>query len=214
MNKGNELRSKYKNAILSDAVINKIHEERQVDDDGNPQPKKRKVYIIKSLKHPDEVWELRQVYGKGFFLIGVYSDVNTRISNLTEDYRLTIDKANELIKRDENEDLDDADYGQHTRDTFYLADFFLESVSDIDILKSNIKRIIDILFSSPYVTPTFSEYAMFIAYATSLRSADLSRQIGAVITKNNEILASGVNDCPKFGGGLYWPEFNNDKKKN
>ena len=46
-----------------------------------------------------------------------------------------------------------------------------------------------------------------MAYANSLRSADLSRQIGAVITKKNEIIASGANDCPKVGGGLYWLEY-------
>jgi deoxycytidylate deaminase len=41
-----------------------------------------------------------------------------------------------------------------------------------------------------------------------LRSADLSRQVGAVVTKGEEILSTGANDCPKFGGGLYWPEYN------
>ena len=44
-----------------------------------------------------------------------------------------------------------------------------------------------------------------MAFSSSLRSADLSRQVGAVVTKNNEIIAMGVNDCPKAGGGLYWP---------
>lgn len=50
---------------------------------------------------------------------------------------------------------------------------------------------------------------MFRAYIASLRSADLSRQIGAVITKNKEILAEGVNDCPKAFGGLYWSLYEN-----
>jgi deoxycytidylate deaminase len=46
---------------------------------------------------------------------------------------------------------------------------------------------------------------MFLAFAAALRSADLSRQVGAVIAKDKEILATGANDCPKAGGGLYWP---------
>ncbi|MPM32771.1 hypothetical protein SDC9_79336 [bioreactor metagenome] len=46
---------------------------------------------------------------------------------------------------------------------------------------------------------------MFMAYSSSLRSADLSRQIGAVVAKDNEILSLGANDCPRVGGGLYWP---------
>ena len=47
---------------------------------------------------------------------------------------------------------------------------------------------------------------MFLAFSASLRSADLSRQVGAVVAKGDEILATGANDCPKSGGGLYWPE--------
>jgi deoxycytidylate deaminase len=48
---------------------------------------------------------------------------------------------------------------------------------------------------------------MFMAFAASLRSADLSRQVGAVITLGSEICSTGANDCPKPGGGLYWPRF-------
>jgi cytidine deaminase len=46
---------------------------------------------------------------------------------------------------------------------------------------------------------------MFHAYTVSLRSADLSRQVGAVITsENGEILAVGCNDVPKALGGTVW----------
>jgi deoxycytidylate deaminase len=47
---------------------------------------------------------------------------------------------------------------------------------------------------------------MFMAFSSSVRSGDLSRQVGAVITKNLQILATGANECPVFGGGLYWAE--------
>ncbi|MBF4222540.1 cytidine deaminase, partial [Vibrio anguillarum] len=57
------------------------------------------------------------------------------------------------------------------------------------------------------VTPTFDEFAMFMAFSSSLRSADLSRQVGAVMTKNKNIIATGANDIPQAGGGLYWPEY-------
>ncbi len=53
---------------------------------------------------------------------------------------------------------------------------------------------------------------MFHAFSASLRSADLSRQVGAVIAKEDEIIAAGANECPKFGGGLYWPMFNEETK--
>ncbi len=53
----------------------------------------------------------------------------------------------------------------------------------------------------------------FMAYSASLRSADLSRQIGAAICNNNEVLAMGANDCPKFNGGLYWPLYDESEEE-
>ncbi len=47
---------------------------------------------------------------------------------------------------------------------------------------------------------------MFAAYTASLRSACLSRQVGAAITDTHgNILSTGCNDVPRTGGGLYEP---------
>ena len=61
------------------------------------------------------------------------------------------------------------------------------------------------LFSHPYVTPTIDEYGLFQAKAAALRSADLSRQVGAVImTDDGQIIAAGCNEVPRAGGGAVW----------
>jgi len=70
----------------------------------------------------------------------------------------------------------------------------------------------DIIFGDPFVTATFHEYAMFMAYASATRSSDMSRQVGAVITKGTDIISTGANECPKAFGGTYWPLF--DDKQN
>lgn len=114
----------------------------------------------------------------------------------------------ELITRDEHEP---ERYGQHTRDTFHLADFFVAEENNDDKLRPSIHRYLDLVFACPTITPTFNEFAMFMAFAASLRSADLSRQVGAVIARSNEILSTGANDCPSPGGGLYWPSFIGDR---
>jgi deoxycytidylate deaminase len=47
---------------------------------------------------------------------------------------------------------------------------------------------------------------MVLAYGASLRSAQLARQVGAVVlSSDGEVIATGANDVPRFGGGLYWP---------
>jgi len=51
---------------------------------------------------------------------------------------------------------------------------------------------------------------MFMAFSSSVRSGDLSRQVGAVITNNQQIVATGANECPASGGGLYWAEVDNE----
>ena len=57
---------------------------------------------------------------------------------------------------------------------------------------------------------------MYAAKSASLRSADLSRQVGAAIfTKDGELIAQGCNEVPKALGGTYWdseePDFRDVK---
>jgi deoxycytidylate deaminase len=167
----------------------------------------RSAYIVRSLKHPSEVQSLREIYSNGFYLIGVHSEEKRRQKYLVEEKLITNEQAEQLMLRDEDEHTVS---GQRVTDTFHLSDFFVRISSNEDQLKKSIWRILDILFGNPYRTPTFDEYAMFLAFSASLRSADLSRQVGAVVSKNCDVLSTGANDSPKFGGGLYWPELNSE----
>lgn len=204
--KGNKARKDSgDNSILALGVSSEIFRNREQDEQHNVKPKGRIAYIVNSLKNPDEVARLRNVYMEGFYLIGVHSDKKQRYEYLTKEKNIEPEGAEKLIERDEDEV---EGHGQHTRDTFHLADFFIHyDSSDLNQLKESLWRILDLIFCNPYITPIFDEYAMFMAFASALRSADLSRQIGAVIGRNNEIIATGANDCPKAGGGLYWSEY-------
>jgi deoxycytidylate deaminase len=206
MDAGDEARRFAKNnSILALGVAANIAATRPSDRTTREQKHcPRKAYVINSLKHPEEVARLREIYPTGFYLIGVYSDAERRHRRLTTEKRLTPQQADRLMRRDENEYLA---HGQRTSDTFHLSDFFVRVDENQDRLKSSLWRILDVLFGCPHLTPTFDEYAMFMAFSASLRSADLSRQVGAVVTRHNEIIATGANDCPRFGGGLYWPTY-------
>lgn len=204
MDLGNKIRiAAADNSVLMKGVARQLFLNREHDENGYAQPKKRVAYIVKSLKHPDEVDFMRDAYGDAFHLIGVTSSYERRRKTLIERQGLTREKAEELLERDANEDLKQ---GQHTRDAFQHADYFICTTEDTDQIYNAAGRFIDLLFGDPFISPNFDEYAMFMAYSASLRSADLSRQIGAVIAKDNEILSMGANDCPKVGGGLYWPK--------
>jgi deoxycytidylate deaminase len=202
MNAGNSLReTSSRGDLFALLAINEISKKRIGD---NPAPLERHAHIIRSLKHPDEVETLRQVYGPGFILIGVSSSIESRRKYLLDEKGVPPKEVERLIERDDKETHPDG-LGQSTRDVFQMADAFITS-DDNESLSKQISRTLDLLYSKPVVPPTSDEYAMFMAYAASLRSADLSRQVGAVLTNDqSDILATGANDVPKFGGGLYWP---------
>jgi deoxycytidylate deaminase len=194
------------NAILALGVAAKITEIRA----SIPQPHRKLAFIVSSLKRPEEVRCLREIYPRAFYMVGVHSDESRRERYLVEEKRIQAAQAKQLILRDENED---DDHGQRLSDTFHMADFFVRVDGLEDRLRESLWRILDILFGAPDRTPTFDEYAMFLAFSASLRSADLSRQVGAVIAKGYEVLGTGANDCPKATGGLYWPELNTTSQR-
>lgn len=164
------------------------------------EPLSRTAHIVLSLKRPEEVATLRKVYGDGFFLVGVFATEKERLEHLLNQNAPKQD-AIDLIKRDSEE----ADaYGQKTRATFYLSDVFVQLKDEA--YAEQLQRFFDLVFSNPFITPTQREHAMFLAYASSLRSGQLGRQVGAALTSSSgDVLAVGCNDVPKPGGGLYSP---------
>lgn len=203
MDGGNELRARHNRGdVLALSAIGSIRQLRAKRNPDNEGPAPRTAYFLRSLKHPDEVQTLREVYGRGFFLVGVSSPRETRLKVLTEHRDIHQEKAENLLKRDESEQ---AGHGQQTREAFHLADAFVALGNDDSENREQLWRLLDILFGQPFITPTKDEYAMFLAYAASVRSADLSRQVGAVITTDDgEVLSTGANDVPAPQGGSYW----------
>lgn len=197
MKAGDNLRKKQgNNGILAYGASKLIVQNR-------PSGKGKTAYIVNSLKHPDEVEVLRKIYGQGFYLFGIHADKKRRLHYLEQDKGLTATQAAELAEVDEDEKLA---HGQRTRDTYHLADFFLNFGKNDDQVKNTIQRFLELIFSHPFKNPTFDEFAMFMAFSSSVRSGDLSRQVGAVISHNQQIIATGANECPSSGGGLYWAE--------
>lgn len=174
-------------------------------------PAQNSCYIIDSLKHESEVSALRRIYGDNFILISGFSSIHERENQLcdaiakshTSTQNGTFkDEASELIKTDAKRPGEKL--GQSLRDTFPLADFFIRVSGDYE---SELERFLKLYFGSPYITPRKDEFHMFEAKAKAYRSADLSRQVGAVIVDNDcNIVSSGCNEVPMANGGSYWPD--------
>lgn len=201
MDSGNELRNESNDnsfvALDAARVISEVREKREKEG-----KTKRVAYIINSLKHDEEIKRLRQIYSEGFYQVSLYESSQRRSEYLIKDKGMQTQQVDELIQRDEGEEKG---HGQHTRDAFHLADYFVKYDGSYDGLRNSCFRFLSLIFGDPFITPTFDEFATYMAFTSSLRSADLSRQVGAVIARDETILSTGANDIPKFGGGLYWP---------
>lgn len=204
MNVGNKLRELHDIDYIALEVAAKIRDLRK----SYNGTKKRVAYIINSLKHDAEVSSLKKLYGNIFFQISIFESEEKRKETLNNTVGMTLEEADKLIKRDEKED---DKWEQRTSVAFPLADYFVKFDDKSGIHINNaINRFIKLILGNAYITPTFPEFATYMAFMSSLRSSDLSRQVGAVIAKDDNILSIGSNDVPKFGGGIYIPTYNED----
>ena len=192
---GNNLRARTSNEILALWAMAEINALR-TDQERQPCT----AWIIRSIKHPDEVRALRAVYGPGFYLLGLFVPEDHRRWCLQQK-QLLLPEIDALIERDQAEDFG---HGQHMRGAFELADFFVRHAGDTRDTCAAVDRFLRLVFGKAVETPTPDENAMFLAYASSARSGDLSRQVGAVVWKDRiGLVATGCNDVPAAGGGLY-----------
>lgn len=208
-NKFRELIGK-ENALAS-LAIGEIRDLRFKETGSKEKIASRCAYILRSLKTPEEVQLLREIYGNAFVLIACSAPYHARRYYLSERIAQShhqfqqdqfLSTAEKLIQADQEER--DNDFGQNLKNTFPRADVFVDS-SDAKSLRTSIERFFDLLFGNTFHTPTRDEYAMFQATGAQLRSSEPGRQVGAAVaTDDGNIIAVGTNEVPKAGGGLYW----------
>ncbi len=220
---GDELRRKFGNDVLAKMAIAKIGADRLKSygefsdraNEGEKHPDKqiqahRICHVIDSVKNVDELKLLRLIYGEALFAIGVFSPLEIRKKNLERPGALNAIDIHKLIDTDSGEEFS---HGQSVRDTFPQCDFFLrvdEPITGptedkaIGQLVEKLRKFLNLIFRTAVVSPTPEENAMYAAASAARNSACISRQVGAAVTSNvGELLATGWNDVPSSGGGLY-----------
>ena len=215
---GNAFRRTFGNQVLAGlSVTDFINQDIKSVDNGSS---KRKAYVVDSLKHPEEVKLFRDIFGSQFWMVGVVSSDLTRFNRLKQRKEFSEGIFNFLSEEDaDGDDQRDVDRkfksGQATVKTVLEADyFFANDFATKDEIEADAARLSRLMFGIQVVSPTDNEVGMNAAYQASLRSACLSRQVGAaIVAATGEILSTGHNDVPKFGGGLYGPSpVNQDRR--
>jgi len=211
IDQGNKIREYYNNkSILVELAIQEIHISRLIDgrkagSDEIPKIEdlitRRKCYIFNSIKNKEELLLLRRIYTDNFYQFSVFSPLEER-KNILRKKDLSLTEIDDIVNIDE---YDNNEFGQNVRGTFTDGDFFLRvSEKNISKLNDKIQRYLHLIFESKIITPTLEETAMYSAKSASGNSACLSRQVGASITdERGNLISTGWNDVPKFGGNLY-----------
>lgn len=180
-----------------------------------------RAYILDALRHPAEVNLLRHLYQDAFVLIGVVCDQDIRENRLSGKFKNSKpDEIAAFMRRDEK---DNARHGQQVAKTFQLADFYVDNTPDRFLytetgeksqenpdwdINDKLQRLVRIVRGDGIERPMIEETAMHQAYSAQLRSACLSRQVGAaLIDGSGNLLATGTNEVPKAGGGVYGETF-------
>lgn len=221
MDAGNELRKAInRNDAVALLSLFAIADVREAITQDLSTPAERTAYLLWSLKTPEEVTTLRTIYGWRFVVIAAYSPRRMRVENIARrisssrhefDWRRYLKEAEHIVRRDESEKLENQ-HGQNVRETFPLADIFV-NVDDGPDLNKAVNRAVEICFGYPFHSPTRDEYGMFHAHAAALRSASLGRQVGAALAfEDGDILTTGCNEVPRAGGGLYWCDDRQDHR--
>jgi cytidine deaminase len=227
-NKGDAFREQLNDgAALARSAIAEIRVSRAQVSGSPDRPALGYAYILRQLKHPEEADLLRRVYGGSFVLVAGHAPRGARIKDLASRMARIAAvpgqeqsfeaRATEVIEFDEKQD---SEFGQNTRDTYPKADFFANL--GVPHGEGEVGRFVRLLFGHPFHTPTADEYAMFQASAVALRSSDDNRQVGAVIVdltrgldgkpRNADVIASGMNEVPRGGGGVYWDQDSPDHR--
>lgn len=204
---GNKLRENFGDSYLADRAIEKIAFERdqrggyvEINDRRVVKPEKR-AYFLDSLKNPAELKRLRQVYGDLLWVISVFATDEVRLQRLLE-IGMKEDVARHAMKRDYEEE---EKFGQKVSKIAHQANYFIRNNSDTkDDIDKPVDRFLETIMGIKLHTPDAYERGMMEASSVAVRSACLSRQVGAAVyDKQGQLLGVGCNDVPKFNGGLY-----------
>jgi deoxycytidylate deaminase len=191
--------------------------EKPVLPDGKPR-----AFIVDSIRHPAEASLLRRIYGDAFVLIGVVCEHDERLRRLSKKYSDAGESAAEaFMKRDAKAS---EKHGQRVSDAFHLSDFFVDNTARRILddrrtsnpdwkVTEDLERLIQLVTHAKIARSTTAESAMHAAAGAAMRSACLSRQVGAaLIDADGNLVATGTNEAPKAGGGVYGQGFEDNEE--
>lgn len=160
--------------------------------------------VIDAIRNPLEATYFQERFAS-FYLLAISCNDETRkerlkAKGLSDESIASIDKV-EYSRLDLDDEKSFTD--QDIQGCLQKADVYMDSnaktedFSSEQLLTTQIIKLVSLAQKPGLITPTPEERCMQVAYTSKLNSGCLSRQVGAVVTKNNfSIKSVGWNDAP------------------
>ena len=185
---GDELRAPDNyHVLVEEALLKALRRE--------PRPQRIAIDAIRNL---GELRWLQRSLGENFALVAVYADKALRF----ERYRSIYDSIQQFEEDDQRDQGEEEAWGQQVgrcvdnADVLVLNDAQLDEFERDEILKPRLERFVSIIEGRNIEYASTDEVLMNLAFAASHGSKCLKRQVGAVIARGAEPLATGYNENP------------------
>jgi len=219
MNAGDDLCRQVgrQDAVVGPALAD-LREKRREINGSSDTPALRTAYIFSTLKRPKEAETLRTIYGHWFYLVGAQAPYGFRRNNLLSEVQNTRtnptkaeNETDSLLLRDRKDE--ENWFGENVLQTFPRSDVFVDVSSSG--YENEVQRFFNLIFEQvddATGTPRNDEYAMAMAHFTARRSSSLTRRVGAtLVDSKGQIVATGMNEVPKYQGGHYTSDDSNGR---
>jgi len=178
-------------------------------------------FVIDCLRNPNEVIYFRHRF-PNFYLVSIFANYKNRFHRRLKDLMVTdaIDTNQKCVEQEfeERDKLDSGNQNKTEKEKIYkqdvtkcvqLSDYTINNIEDRPdvegFLLNKLLRLVALIFSPGSTKPKKEEVYMNMAYAMAVKSNCICRQVGAVITGEDEyVVGAGWNDvaCGEISCGL------------
>ncbi|MBD3330247.1 dephospho-CoA kinase [Candidatus Peregrinibacteria bacterium] len=182
---GNNMRKQEGAGVLAQRALKKISDS------------KHENWVIDGIRNPAEIEELKK--GDGVNVIAVYADKEILIERILERDRASDPKSRMDIanKIDREWGFGEPEEGQQVGKCIEMADQVLKNEGTLEDLNRQFMAYYGQLIHDDFKRPSKDEYYLNLAQSVCRRSTCTKVEIGAVIIRNDQVVATGYCGAPR-----------------
>lgn len=182
--------------VLPEAIRRIIRAYRTIEDSS--------YFVIDAFRNPYEIEYFKRRYNE-FYLIAIQrkrKEIRNALRDLDPEFlnRLEKRESGEKVER-RKDNISKWVVSQNIKECIQKADIYIENIFDKSNLRPHLKyhivKIISLIYNPGCINPNIDERNMQIAASARRNSGCISRNVGAVVVKDNVVLGVGWNDPPR-----------------